>query len=224
MSGIADKLTEIKNKLEEGVTLVAVSKTKPTEDVLEAYNTGHRIFGENKVQELVYKYETLPKDIEWHMIGHLQANKVKYIASFISLIHSVDSLKLLRTINKEAIKNNRIINCLLQVKIADEKSKFGLNFEDLVQLIESPEFSELQNVRIVGLMGMATFTDSEEQVREEFKSLKSIFSKLKENQTRNNSYFSEISMGMSGDYQIALEEGSTMIRVGSNIFGERVYQ
>ena len=223
MGGIAEKLTEIKKSLDDGVTLVAVSKTKPPEDILEAYSTGHMTFGENKVQELVYKHETLPKDIEWHMIGHLQANKVKYIAPFVSLIHSVDSLKLLRTINKEAIKNNRIINCLLQVKIAAEISKFGLGFDELVMLIESPEFAEFENIRVVGLMGMATFTDSEEQVRQEFKRLKSFFKRLKENQTKNNSYFSEISMGMSGDYRIALEEGSTMVRVGSSIFGERVY-
>ncbi|MBN1117607.1 MAG: YggS family pyridoxal phosphate-dependent enzyme [Bacteroidales bacterium] len=223
MSEIAGKIEFIKKKIGNGVKLVAVSKTKPPEDILEAYKSGHRIFGENKVQELVYKHETLPQDIEWHMIGHLQTNKVKYIASFISLVHSVDSLKVLRAVNNEAKKNNRIISCLFQVKIAQEDTKYGFSFGELIDVLESEEFSTFTNVKFAGLMGMATFTDSDEQIREEFRLLKNYFQELKNSYFSNIDYFSEISMGMSDDYEIAIEEGSTMIRVGSNIFGERIY-
>lgn len=223
MSSIEQNLKQIKKDLKSSITLIAVSKTKPTEDVLEAYEAGHRDFGENKVQELINKHEALPNDIHWHMIGHLQTNKVKYIAPFVSMIHSVDSKKLLGTINKEAAKQNRVIDCLIQVKIAEEKSKFGITESELYEILESDELKDLKNVRIRGLMGMATFTDSDEQVRNEFKQLKNIFDEVKARLYKNNSYFSEISMGMSEDYQLALEEGSTMIRIGSNIFGKRIY-
>ena len=204
--------------------LIAVSKTKPQELLLEAYEAGQRIFGENKVQELVGKYEALPKDIEWHMIGHLQSNKVKYIAPFVHLIHSVDSLKLLKEINKQGAKNDRVINCLLQVYIADEETKFGLSKEELLELVNSEVFKSLANIKIVGLMGMATNTEDKEQIRAEFSSLKSTFEELKNQLTVDNVQLSEISMGMSGDYQIAIEEGSTLVRVGSAIFGARNYQ
>jgi len=203
--------------------LVAVSKTKPEALLQEAYNFGVRIFGENKAQELARKYENLPKDIEWHMIGHLQTNKVKYIAPFVSLIHAVDSLKLLKEINKQALKNNRTINCLIQVYIANEDTKFGLSESEVLELINSEELSSLENIKIVGLMGMATNTDNLEQVRMEFKSLKTLFDKLRTEPLPSNIALKEISMGMSGDYQIAIEEGSTLIRVGSAIFGERNY-
>lgn len=216
---IAKNLQQIKSTLPNKVTLVAVSKTKPNEDILEAYNVGHRVFGENKVQELAEKYETLPKDIEWHMIGHLQRNKVKYIAPFVHLIHGVDSFKLLKEINKRAFQNNRTINCLLQIHIAQEQTKFGFSEEEVIALLNSQEYKELTNVKIVGLMGMATFTDDETQIRNEFKSLKQLFDKL----STFNLQFTTLSMGMSGDYQIAIEEGSTMVRVGSSIFGERNY-
>lgn len=223
MTDIEQNIERIKQELRSGITLVAVSKTKPTEDILEAYNTGHRDFGENKVQELIYKHETLPEDIRWHLIGHLQTNKVKYIASFVSMIHSVDSMKLLGMINKEAAKHNRIIDCLIQVKIAEEKSKFGISEKELFELLGSDEIKKFKHTCIRGLMGMATFTDSDEQIRKEFKQLKIIFDEVKSRLYKNNSYFSEISMGMSDDYQIALEEGSTIVRIGSNIFGKRVY-
>lgn len=216
---IAKNLQQIKSTLPNKVTLVAVSKTKPNEDILEAYNVGHRVFGENKVQELAEKHETLPKDIEWHMIGHLQRNKVKYIAPFVHLIHGVDSFKLLKEINKRAFQNNRTINCLLQIHIAQEQTKFGFSEEEVIALLNSQEYKELTNVKIVGLMGMATFTDDETQIRNEFKSLKQLFDKL----STFNLQFTTLSMGMSGDYQIAIEEGSTMVRVGSSIFGERNY-
>lgn len=216
---ITANLQQIKASIPEHVTLVAVSKTKPNEAILEAYQAGQRIFGENKVQELTEKYESLPKDIEWHMIGHLQSNKVKYIASFVSLIHGVDSFKLLKEINKRAAQNERVINCLLQIHIAEEDTKFGFDDKEVAELLKSEAFQNLKNIKIVGLMGMATFTDNEQQIRKEFKSLKNLFDKL------STLYFplSTLSMGMSGDYQIAIEEGSTMIRVGSSIFGERNY-
>jgi len=211
-------LEKIKSTLESGVTLVAVSKTKPNEAILEAYQAGQRIFGENKVQEMASKYEELPKDIAWHMIGHLQRNKVKYIAPFVSLIHSVDSIRLLKEINKQAQKNNRIINCLLQVHIAQEETKFGFDEHDLIELFNAPLLKELSHIAIKGLMGMATFTSDEAQVRLEFSNLKSIFERHK------NAYnFEILSMGMSGDYQVAIQEGSTMVRVGSAIFGARFY-
>ena len=220
---IANQFKEIQENIPEQVTLVAVSKTKPDEDLMEAYQAGARILGENKVQELVGKHERLPKDIEWHMIGHLQSNKVKYIAPFVSLIHAVDSIKLLKEINKEAKKNNRIIDCLIQLHIANEDSKFGFNAENIEEIIRDIKTKNWQNVRIIGLMGMATFTNDKEQIRQEFKTLKQSFDQLKINIYNSNSDFKEISMGMSGDYQIAIEEGSTMVRVGSSIFGARNY-
>jgi len=207
-------LKEILKKLSPTTTkLVAVSKTKPNELIIEAYGAGQRIFGENKVQELVEKEESLPKDIEWHMIGHLQTNKVKYIAPFVSLIHAVDSKKLIKEINKRAKQNNRVIPCLLQVHIAQEESKFGLDKDGVIEILKT----DFPNVSIVGLMGMATFTDNKNQVRKEFKYLKDSYDELKENQPN----FSILSMGMSGDYSIAIEEGSNMVRIGSSIFGER---
>jgi len=203
--------------------LITVSKTQSVEKIKEAYDAGQRLFGENKVQELLSKYEHLPTDIEWHLIGHLQSNKVKYIAPFISLIHSVDSLKLLQEVNKQAAKNNRIINCLLQVHIATEESKFGFSEAELKALIQSDELSNLKNVQIKGLMGMATFTDNEEIVRNEFKSLKALFDHIKVINQHAHVNMEELSMGMSGDYKIAVEEGSTLVRIGTAIFGERNY-
>lgn len=234
---IQQNLQKIKSDLPTQVTLVAISKTKPVEAILEAYNSGQRIFGENKVQEMCDKQLLLPTDIQWHIVGHLQSNKVKYIAPFVSLIHAVDSLKLLQEINKQAAKNNRIIDCLLQIYIAQEETKFGLNFEEAEQLLSSPTFQDLKNVRIVGLMGMASNTDNTEQVRMEFRSLKNFFDKIKSQELRIKSQdsrlktqdsrletpYSILSMGMSSDYNIAIEEGSTMVRIGSSIFGERDY-
>jgi PLP dependent protein len=219
---IKQNLIEFKKLLPENVDLVAVSKTKPIADIREAYDTGHRIFGENKVQEMVNKYEELPKDIQWHMIGHLQRNKVKYMASFVHLIHGVDSLKTLKEIDKQAKKHDRIISCLLQTKIAQEETKFGLNFDEIRSLINSEEIKSLQNIKIAGLMGMASFTDNQEQIAHEFKSLKNLFEELKEQETANRK-FEILSMGMSSDYKIAIENGSNMIRVGSAIFGARNY-
>ena len=220
---IHQNLQKIKSDLPTQVTLVAISKTKPVEAILEAYNSGQRIFGENKVQEMCDKQLLLPTDIQWHIVGHLQSNKVKYIAPFVSLIHAVDSLKLLQEINKQAAKNNRIIDCLLQIYIAQEETKFGLNFEEAEQLLSSPAFQELKNVRIVGLMGMASNTDNKEQVRMEFRSLKNFFDKIKTQESRLETTYTILSMGMSSDYNIAIEEGSTMVRIGSSIFGERDY-
>lgn len=219
---IKNNLKNIKSTLPKQVTLVAVSKTKPISDVLEAYNAGQRIFGENKIQEMAAKYEALPKDISWHMIGHVQKNKVKYMAPFVSLIHGVENLKLLEEINKQALKHDRIIDCLLQIKIASEDSKFGMTPEDASFLLQSKPFSELKNIRVIGLMGMATFTEDENQIKEEFQLLKHTFESLKPLESFN--FKPEIiSMGMSGDYQLAVACGSTMIRVGSSIFGERNY-
>ncbi len=220
---IADNIKHIKAQLPAEVTLVAVSKTKPNSDILEAYQSGQRIFGENKVQDLAAKYEELPKDIEWHFIGHLQTNKIKYIAPFVSLIHGADSAKVLQAINKEALKNNRIIRCLLQIHIGEEDSKFGFDEKELHQLFEDNFFSELKNIEICGVMGMATYTEDTEQIRNEFKHLASIFTNLKQSQFSQNNTFKEISMGMSGDYPLAIECGSTMVRVGSSIFGARNY-
>jgi pyridoxal phosphate enzyme (YggS family) len=220
---IAENLTKVLASLPDDVRLVAVSKTKPNEDILEAYSKGQRVFGENKVQDLVQKFETLPKDIEWHYIGHLQTNKVKYIAPFIALIHSVDSMKILKTINNEGAKNDRVIDCLLQFHIACETSKFGLTFVNAQEILDSEEFKSMQNVRIVGVMGMSTYTDDVEQIGSEFAVLKQSFQQLKEEYFHENKYFTEISMGMSSDYSIAVAQGSTMVRVGSTIFGERVY-
>lgn len=217
---IQQNLLDIKSTLPEHVTLVAVSKTKPVSDLMEAYNAGQRIFGENKIQEMVDKWEQMPKDIEWHMIGHVQTNKVKYMAPFVSLIHGVDSIKLLEEINKQASKNNKVIDCLLQMHIAEEESKFGLDEEELSALLASSTFKELKNIRIVGLMGMATFTDNQNQIKKEFTHLKSIFDGLQSLQTANCE-LRTISMGMSGDYQLAIACGSTMVRIGSSIFGGR---
>lgn len=217
---IKKQLQELKSVLPKQVTLVAVSKTKPVHDLMKAYDVGQRIFGENKVQEMVEKHQQMPKDIQWHMIGHVQRNKVKYMAPFVDLIHGVDSLKLLSEINKQALKNNRCINGLLQIKIAAEDSKFGMTKNDAIQLIKSSEFKNLKNIKIKGVMGMATFTDDQNKIRKEFETLKSTFSELKSIQDSMHI----ISMGMSGDYPLAIECGSTMIRVGSHIFGARNYQ
>jgi len=218
---IAENITKIRNVLQEGVTLIVVSKTKPIEAILEAYHAGQHIFGENKVQEMCAKYELLPKDISWHLIGHLQSNKVKFIAPFVSLIHAVDSFKLLKEINKEAKKNGRVIDCLLQFHIALEETKFGFSFDEATEMLHDESFFELENVRIIGLMGMATFVDSQEQIREEFRTLHNYFQIIKSHHFTLNPDFKELSMGMSGDYQIAMEEGSTMVRIGSAVFGER---
>ncbi|MFZ4413116.1 MAG: YggS family pyridoxal phosphate-dependent enzyme [Bacteroidales bacterium] len=221
---IKQNLKEFINTIPENVVLVAVSKTKPIQDILEAYHAGQRIFGENKASELAEKHQLLPKDIYWHFIGHLQTNKVKFIAPFIHLIHSVDSAKLLAVINKEAQKNNRIIDCLLQFYIATEESKFGFDLNESLDFLNSKEFAEMQNVRILGVMGMATYTSNNLLIHQEFAQLFSYFQKLKNNCFYDKDYFKEISMGMSGDYQIAIESGSTMIRIGSSIFGERNYK
>jgi pyridoxal phosphate enzyme (YggS family) len=210
---VKNNILHLQKHLADNVHLVAVSKTKSNELIIEAYGAGQRIFGENKVQELVEKEESLPKDIEWHMIGHLQTNKVKYIAPFVSLIHAVDSKKLIKEINKRAKQNNRVIPCLLQVHIAQEESKFGLDKDSVIEILKT----DFPNVSILGLMGMATFTDNKNQVRKEFKYLKDIYDELKESQPN----FSILSMGMSGDYSVAIEEGSNMVRIGSYIFGER---
>jgi len=221
---IPERINEVLKAIPGEVKLVAVSKTKPNEDIMEAYEGGYRIFGENKPQELKQKHEDLPKDIEWHMIGHLQTNKVKYIAPFVSLIHAIDSFKLLKEVNKQAAKNERVIDCLLQFHIADEESKFGYSLQEVEELLNSDEYKELQSIRIVGVMGMATFTNDEQQVKSEFKNLKQNFDFLKQNYFAEEEAFCEISMGMSGDYKLAIEEGSTMVRVGSSIFGARNYQ
>jgi pyridoxal phosphate enzyme (YggS family) len=210
---IADQLVDIKNKLPETVTLIAVSKTKPNTSILEAYSEGQRVFGENKVQELVKKQEELPKDIQWHMIGHLQRNKVKFIAPFVALIHGVDNLKLLQEIDKRAAQNNRKIDCLLQVHIAKEDTKFGFGIHEIKEVLLAT--SSFENISIIGLMGMATFTDDNNQIKEEFKNLKTVFDSIK------NDTITILSMGMSGDYPLAIEQGSTMVRVGSAIFGHR---
>lgn len=217
---IQKKLNNIKSTLPKHITLVAVSKTKPVSDLMEAYNTGQRIFGENKIQEMAEKHEEMPKDIAWHMIGHVQRNKVKYMAPFVSLIHGVESFKLLKEINKQAIKHDRVIDCLLQIKIAKENSKFGMSPNEALNILQSQDFLALKNIKITGLMGMATFTDDIVQVEKEFKLLKSTFDNLKEFNTKNCK-LKTISMGMSGDYQLAIACGSTMVRLGSSIFGKR---
>jgi len=218
---ISDSLNRLLREIPGSVKMIAVSKTKSEDTILEAYRAGQRIFGENKVQEMVQKESSLPKDIEWHYIGHLQTNKVKYMAPFVDMIHAVDSLKLLKEINKQAQKNDRIISCLLQMHIAEEQTKFGLSEEELFALLEAPEIKELKNVRICGLMGMATYTDDELQIKKEFHCLWKIFEHVSQEYKTLLAEFSELSMGMSGDYSIAIEEGSTMIRVGSLIFGAR---
>jgi len=213
------KLARFHSSIPENVTLVAVSKTKPVSDLQEAYNAGQRVFGENKIQEMVLKYEELPKDIRWHMIGHLQRNKVKYMAHFVDLIHGVDSLKTLKEIDKQARKHDRVISCLLQARIAKEETKFGLPFDEIKSILTSEELKAFENVKVTGLMGMATFTDNQDILNEEFASLKQLFDELKP----QYSDFQTLSMGMSGDYLLAIENGSTMIRIGSSIFGARNY-
>jgi pyridoxal phosphate enzyme (YggS family) len=222
---IAQNLTEIKSQLPPHVTLIAVSKTKPVADLMEAYNAGQRIFGENKIQEMTDKWEQMPKDIEWHMIGHVQSNKVKFMAEYVSLIHGVDSLKLLQEINKQAKKHNRVIDCLLQIHIAEEETKFGLDEEELNEILKQVQHdkNEFENIRIVGLMGMATFTENQNQIEKEFSHLKAIFDKVAASKDAINRV-SILSMGMSGDYQLAISCGSTMVRIGSSIFGTRNYQ
>ena len=221
--GIVENLRTLQNQIPSHVTLVAVSKTKPDELIMEAYGCGHRDFGENKVQDLIGKAERLPEDIQWHMIGHLQTNKVKYIAPFVHLVHGVDSLKLLKMINKEATKHQRIIDCLLQIHIAREQTKFGFSEEELMDVLQSDSFLELKNVRIRGVMGMATYTENSDQIREEFRHLKRIFDRLKESHFKNQPGFDQLSCGMSGDYLLAIEEGSNLVRIGSLIFGPRNY-
>lgn len=219
---IKNNLNQIQETLPSHVTLVAVSKTKPVSDLMEAYDAGQRIFGENKIQEMADKHQEMPKDIKWHMIGHVQTNKVKYMAEFVDLIHGVDSFKLLKEINKQAKKYDRSINCLLQIKIASEDSKFGMTQKEALALLGSEPFSELTNIKLTGVMGMATFTDNQEQIKQEFNTLKTAFENLKAIQT-NNCQLETISMGMSGDYLLAIDCGSTMVRVGSSIFGKRNY-
>ena len=218
MNFIKQNLEKIRAELSNKIVLVAVSKTKPIQDLKDAYEAGKRVFGENKIQEMVTKYEALPKDIQWHMIGHLQRNKVKYMAHFVDLIHGVDSLKTLKEINKQALKHNRIINCLIQVRIAKEETKFGLSYEEVLNILNSDELKTFKNVKITGLMGMATFTKDETIIEKEFSKLNSFF---ESNQTKYN--LETLSMGMSGDYKIGIRNGSTMIRVGSSIFGARNY-
>jgi len=220
---IADNIKSLKNEtIPKKVTLIAVSKTKTIADIQEAYDAGQRLFGENTVQEMVDKYGQLPKDIEWHQIGHLQSNKVKYIAPFISMIQSVDSLKLLQEINKQAGKNKRVIDCLLQIYIADEETKFGLGFDETIELLRSEEFAVLKNIRVRGLMGIATNTDKEKQLKDEFHELKIFFDGIKQSFFRKEESFNVLSMGMSADYELAIEQGSNMVRIGSTIFGDRV--
>ncbi|WP_025742128.1 YggS family pyridoxal phosphate-dependent enzyme [Aquimarina pacifica] len=219
MNSIKENLLKITQSVPQEVTLVAVSKTKPISDLMIAYNAGQRIFGENKIQEMAEKWEAMPKDISWHMIGHVQTNKVKYMASFVSLVHAVDSLKLLKEINKQAKKHNRTINCLLQIKIASEESKFGLNEQEAKTILTSEEVKELTNVHIQGLMGMATFTDNKQQIKNEFAKIAKLFEELKPKHPQ----LTTLSIGMSGDYEIAIDSGSTMVRIGSSIFGVRNY-
>ncbi len=220
---IAENLNGLKAELPDHVELIAVSKTHPAEKVMEAYDTGHRHFGENKVQEMVAKSETMPSDIRWHLIGHLQRNKVKYIAPFVHLIHGVDSLKLLKEINKRAKQNERVIDCLIQVFIAKEDTKFGMDEKEVRTFIASTELQELEHIRVVGLMGMATNTDNTDQIKSEFKGLKQLFEDIKASDTPKHVEMNHLSMGMSGDYKLAIECGSTMVRVGSAIFGARNY-
>ena len=223
MKELSDRYNDFLRGIPENVKIVAVSKTVPLQGIEEIYHCGQKMFGENKVQELLSKVENLPDDIDWHMIGHLQSNKVKFIAPFISMVHSIDSLKLLKSLNKEAEKNQRIIDCLLQLDIAEEETKFGFSKDEILDILDSSDFNKLQNIRLNGLMGMATFTDDTQKVRKEFRTLKTFFDSLKKQYFQNFDYFSQLSMGMSNDYKIAIEEGSTMIRIGSLIFGERNY-
>jgi pyridoxal phosphate enzyme (YggS family) len=217
---IKENLLHLQSSIPENVLLVAVSKTKPVADLMEAYNAGQRIFGENKIQEMTEKWQQMPKDIEWHMIGHVQSNKVKYMIPYVKLIHGVDSLKLLKEINRQAVRWRKQVNCLLQIHIAEEETKFGLNEIELADLLGSGEFKNMSNIKVIGLMGMATFTDNQEQIKREFQHLKSIFDLHKKLKTEN-CQLNTISMGMSGDYQLAIECGSNMVRIGSSIFGGR---
>jgi PLP dependent protein len=218
---IAENIRRLKQSIPSGVRLVAVSKTVPESVIMEAYQSGHKLFGENRVQDLIKKQAKLPADIEWHMIGHLQSNKVKFIAPFVSLIHSVDDADLLSVINREALKNKRILPCLLQLRIAKEETKYGLTLQKATEILSSPEFRSMENVRITGLMGMATFTDDTATVRAEFRYLSSCFRQIKADFFSAAPQFCELSMGMSGDYRIALEEGATLLRIGTLIFGSR---
>ena len=220
---ISENLNKIKSTLPAGVRLVAVSKTKPESDIMEAYNAGHRIFGENHAQEMKQKHADLPADIEWHFIGHLQTNKIKYIIDYVKLIHSIDSANLLQAVNKEAAKHNVVVDCLLQFHIATEETKFGMNLDEARQLLESDEFKAMKNVRICGVMGIGSLTEDKDQTNREFANLKQIFDTLKADYFSANEEFNELSMGMSGDYQLAIAHGSTMVRVGSSIFGQRYY-
>lgn len=220
---VKENLEKIRKTVPEGVVLVAVSKTKPVEDIQEAYDAGQRVFGENHALEMRDKHEVLPKDIDWHFIGHLQTNKIKYIISYVKLIHSIDTFNLLQAVNKEAVKHNVVVDCLLQFHIAEEETKFGLDIDEANEILQSGEYKSMKNVRICGVMGMATNTDNMTQVRKEFHHLKEIFDTLKSRYFADCEWFKEISMGMSHDYPIAIEEGSTMVRVGSKIFGERNY-
>lgn len=220
---IADNLKQVLAELPQGVRLVAVSKFHPNEAIEEAYQAGQRIFGESKVQEMTAKYETLPKDIEWHFIGHLQTNKIKYMIPYVAMIHGIDTYKLLTEVNKQAAKAGRIVNCLLQIHVAQEETKFGFSFEECTEMLEKEDWKNLSHISLQGVMGMASNTDDMEQVRREFKSLHEYFLKIKQSYFSGNDAFKHISMGMSHDYPIALEEGATLVRVGSKIFGERVY-
>lgn len=220
---IGERIKEIRNELPEGVRLVAVSKFHPNEAIEEAYRAGQRIFGESKVQEMTAKYESLPKDIEWHFIGHLQTNKVKYIVPYVALIHGIDSYKLLAEVDKQAAKAGRRVNCLLQLHIAREETKFGFSFDECRQMLAEGQWRQLQHIRLCGLMGMATNTDNVEQIKEEFRSLSDFFREVKSTWLADDDAFCELSMGMSHDYHEAIAEGSTLVRVGSKIFGERIY-
>lgn len=220
---ITNHLKQVLAELPAGVRLVAVSKFHPNEAIEEAYAAGQRIFGESKVQEMTGKYESLPKDIEWHFIGHLQTNKIKYMAPFVSMIHGIDSYKLLAEVNKQAAKAGRVIDCLLQLHIAQEETKFGFSFDECRQMLSAGEWKSLANIRICGLMGMATHTDSEKQIEREFRSLHTFFNEVRKDFFADRPYFRELSMGMSHDYPLAVAEGSTLVRVGSKIFGERIY-
>ncbi len=220
---IKESLESVRKDIPSNVTLVAVSKTKPESDLMEAYNANQRVFGENKAQEMRLKHEDLPKDIQWHFIGHLQENKIKYIIDYVTLIQSIDSLKLLIEVNKKAQKIDRKVDCLLEIDISHEQSKFGMSLQEACSMIESQEFKQLNNVRLCGVMGIGSITDEENQTRKEFKNLKQIFDTLKTKYFSNEEYFKEISMGMTGDYKIAIEEGATIVRIGSKIFGQRDY-
>lgn len=220
---IAQNIQQLRAQLPEGIRLVAVSKFHPNEAIMEAYEVGQRVFGESKVQEMTAKHEALPKDIEWHFIGHLQSNKIKYMAPYVAMIHGVDSYKLLTEIDKHAQKAGRVINCLLQIHIAQEETKFGFTPDECREMLQTGEWKALTNIRICGLMGMATNTDNDQQVRTEFHRLSSLFNELKNEHFSTDEAFCELSMGMSDDYPLAIAEGSTLVRVGSKIFGERVY-